>query len=455
MSGLRYLGPDVNTDPEVVYKDYVVGIKDADLSSAEIDAAIDAGLNSYALKTYVDTQDQLLATQNYIDTQDQLRVPLSAKDVSNGVAALDSTGKVLPARINMPLTQRYVRGPWTPAAYNSGTINGTAEQTVYPCAVTDPGFPYKLVVFGIVDTHGYLNETPVVTVRVGNASTGDIVASGVGAADSMESAMLGDDFERPDANTLGPQWEETYLGGAGRMTVNDGRAEWDGSGTANRTGRYRNLGANSQYTASDFQKITANVEYRGETWDTGVGFNSPQNMRLYGRLNDNFTAYVGLELRWGDGRWFYANPATGGTEAWLTDTFTTSVAAQAPNAISVGTPDNPRRFQFIRDGVVVNTFNDDSALTAMGSSFRGWGFGTSAPNRLEQRQSFPPTFNSLYVTDQLENFVQVHVVPRSLDTQTVRTGATTLYVRLSRLGTLGSVSATAYRPKLHVMAIPA
>lgn len=455
MTGQRYIGPDATTDPEVAYQDYVDGIKAADMDSAEIDAAIDAGLNAYATRTYVDTRDGLLATQSYIDAQDNLRVKRASKDVANGVAGLDSSGKVAPGHIDAPITQRYVRGPWTPAAYNTGIIAATLEQTVYPCTVTDPGFPYKLVVFGHIDSHGYLGETPIATVRVGNATSGEIIASGIGASDSMETALLGDDFERPNAATLGSMWEESYGVGNGRMTVNNGRAVFDGSGITDRTGRYRNLGPNSQYSASNYQKITADVEYRGETWDAGFGFNSAQHLRLFGRVNDAFTAYVGLEVRWGDARWFYANPNTSGTEQWLTDYFPTSLAGDALNYISVGTKDNPRRFQWYRDGVLVNTFNDDSALTAMGPTFRGWGFGTFAPNRLDQRLTFPPRLNGIYVTDQLENFAPLHLVPKGLDTQTVRTGATTLYVRLSRLGSLSSVSASNYKPKLHVMAVPA
>jgi len=456
MAGLKFVGPDATTDPEIVYKDYVTGIKAADMSSAEIDAAIDAGLNNYATRTYVDTQDGLLATQAYIDTQDNLRVPLSVKDVNSGVAGLGTDGKVAQSRINLPITQRYVRGPWTPTAYNASPVAGTTEQTVYTCPVTDPGFAYKLVIFGQVDTHGYLGETPTITVRADNASTGPILAYGVGAADSMETALLGDDFNR--ANTtepqgLGPDWEMQYTdgsgtigGGAGWLGITSNRTDWHESGKNMRTCRLRNLSANSKYSATNFQKVTANVVNRGG--DVGV---NGQFLRLYGRVNDAFTSYVGIECTYRTQRWFYAN---GGAEVWLTDAFNATLTAGADTILGCGDAANPRRFTITTNGVLVNTYDDNVGVTAMGANNHGWGFGVRVTNQLEQTQTPPPSLDGIWMTDNVENYVPIHVVPNSLSSQSVRTGASTLYIRQTRLGS-GSVAASTYRPKLHVMCVPA
>ena len=458
MAGLRFVGPDVTTDPEVVYKDYVTGIKAADMTSTQIDDAIDAGLNSYATRTYVDTQDGLLATQGYIDAQDALRVPLSAKDVNNGVSSLDASGRAPQARINVPSTQRYVRGPWTPAAYNASPISGSSEQTVYPCTVTDPGFPYKLVVFGIADTHGYLGETPTITVRADDATNGSIVAYGVGASDSMETALSGDNFNR--ANTtepqgLGPDWEMQYTdgsgtigGGAGWLGITNNRTDWHESGKNMRICRLRNLSANSKYSATDWQKVTANVVNRGGD----VGANG-QWLRLYGRVNDTFTSYVGIECTYRTQRWFYAN---GGTETYLTDAFNATLTAGADTILGCGDATNPRRFTITTNGVLVNTYDDNVGVTAMGANNRGWGFGVRVTNQLEQTQTPPPSLDGIWMTDNAENFAPIHIspYPQYLSSGSARTGATTLYVRLSKLGS-GSVAASAYKPKLHVMCVPA
>jgi hypothetical protein len=457
MAGLKFVGPDATTDPEIVYKDYVTGIKAADMSSADIDAAIDAGLNGYATRTYVDAQDGLLATQSYIDAQDNLRVPLSAKDVNSGVAGLGTDGKVAQARINIPITQRYVRGPWTPTAYNASPVSGTSEQTIYTCPVTDPGFAHKLVVFGQVDTHGYVGETPTITVRADNASTGPIIAYGTGAADSMESALLGDDFERSNTTEpqgLGTDWDALYTddagtpgAGAGWLGITSGATDWHVSGINGRRYRGRNIGANSRITATDLQRITAQVRTRGETNNA-----TSQNMRFYGRVNDAFTAYVGIEQTRNTGRWFYANA---GSEVWLTDTFSSFLVA-GQNAVLVCGADtlNPRRFQLVINGSVISTYDDDVAVTAMGTNYRGWGFGVRAANLLNQTQAEPPSLNGIFVTDGIENYVPLHVVPNSLSSQAARTGASTLYIRQTRLGS-GSVAASTFRPKLHVMAVPA
>ena len=152
MAGLQYVGKTVGANPDLVYKDYVGLVKNADLTIAEIDNVINTGLAGYATIGYVDTRDALNATKAYVDAGDALRLHAAQKTIANGVCPLDATGRVPPIRIDAPLTQKWVRGPWTPPAYHAAPVSvATAETTLYTCPVTDPGYPYKLVVFGMLD----------------------------------------------------------------------------------------------------------------------------------------------------------------------------------------------------------------------------------------------------------------------------------------------------------------
>jgi hypothetical protein len=66
-------------------------------------------------------------------------------------------------------------------------------------------------------------------------------------------------------------------------------------------------------------------------------------------------------------------------------------------------------------------------------------------------------FDDIYVTEIGTNimYAPVRVVPISVASQSVKTGATTLYVRASRSAAAATVSAGTFNPQLHVMAIPA
>ena len=136
------------------------------ISQDRVDELIAEGLSLFATKEYVDLQDAQNATAAYIDQQDALRLGLNHVNVDNGVPGLDSSGRVDKSRVNIPSTQEYPMAWWSPSAYNAGTVNATSESTVYTMTVTDPGFPYRLVVSGTVDVTTNTNgEYPIVRVR--------------------------------------------------------------------------------------------------------------------------------------------------------------------------------------------------------------------------------------------------------------------------------------------------
>jgi hypothetical protein len=86
---------------------------------------------TYASKSYIDTQDGTFAQPNYYQNQDALNVPLTAVGQPNGVASLDSSGKVPLAQ--MPaLGAGYLLGPFGPTTAVTRRVAG-----VGPAAALD------------------------------------------------------------------------------------------------------------------------------------------------------------------------------------------------------------------------------------------------------------------------------------------------------------------------------
>lgn len=189
---LRYEGAPVEDGKDLVYKKYVDDVKTADPAVEHVDDVVDDALDPYADKAYADTQDALLVTPSYVNTNDNARLNLADKGVNNGVAPLDVNLKIPPQYINATEDQDWLKGPWTPTTYNTGitTVSTSGETTLYSCPVTDPGYAYKLMIFGAVDV-ATDNDTiyPQIIVRQGNETTGQIVAQGFGHAESYGTGI--------------------------------------------------------------------------------------------------------------------------------------------------------------------------------------------------------------------------------------------------------------------------
>ena len=185
ISALGYDGPDPASG-DITNQKYVNTLAARNISQDQVNTLISEGLSLFATKTYVDNQDAQNATQAYIDQQDALRLGLNKVNANNGVPGLDSKGKVDKARVNIPSTQKYPMAYWSPTTYNAGNVTATVESTVYTMTVADPGFPYRLMVTGTVDTMISIDgEWPVVRVRE-DSSTGTIVAIGRGSPESYD-----------------------------------------------------------------------------------------------------------------------------------------------------------------------------------------------------------------------------------------------------------------------------
>lgn len=221
---LTYVGPTPVATRDLINRDYVTnGLLAANLSQATVDATIAATLAGYATRSYVTTRDGLLATKAYIDAGDATRLHRSQLGAESGVANLNAQALVDIARVAVLSTQRYPKPFWSPAAYNASPVAATTEAGVYTCAVDDPGFTYKLLVFGEVSGKVSLDNTeyPIVYVRVGSTG-GQIIAYGAGVGESYltsapgtasSRANLSGSFTAPADWTTISQWTPINTGG--------------------------------------------------------------------------------------------------------------------------------------------------------------------------------------------------------------------------------------------------
>lgn len=448
MTGLRYVGAPVADDLDVVYQDYVTLLKEEDLTTEQIDAAIESGLGSYVTRSYVDQQDGLLVPATYVNNQDDLRVKLASKDVPNGVAALDATGKISPNRINAANSQRYLKGPYAPGAY-MGAVDNITTSTLFTLGVADPGYPYRLLVFGEIDGHSNNDaEHLAVIVTVGGVN-GTPIAVGRGAQDAQENALAGDTFDRANSSNLGGGWEQIYTNpGNGTYGISSNVAAWSDSGNQNNAMAARRIDPTSAKTASDLQRVLCELGSAGETNSNG----GKTYLRHYMRVNDASTQYVCWEHTEDDLALIYN---AGAGEVQLGTKVSSANMGAGTTAVSFAgnVAAEKRKFYFYKNGTLIHQVEDVSGVTPMGPSNRGWGFGVRAVTR-NFGQGTPASLRSIYISDAAPNHAQISVLPFNL-THTPITGATTLYVQASRSGTVALGSVRPYRPRLHVMAVPA
>lgn len=200
MVALPYVGKTQANPTDLVNRSYVTGLLAANLSQATVDSMINdpsTGLGGYSTKAYVDSRDALNATRTYIDAGDATRLSLGTRNQNNGVAGLDSTGRVDISRVQVAPTQRWPRPFISPSAYHGSPVSITAETQLYTCAVADPMFngiansPYKLLVTGVLDASTNTDgEYAVVRVRQGNATTGQVVAGGYGLGETYVGGVV-------------------------------------------------------------------------------------------------------------------------------------------------------------------------------------------------------------------------------------------------------------------------
>lgn len=468
---LEYVGPVIDQNTHVSYRSYVTSKMANNLTVSQIDTAITNALNSYSTKSYVDSRDALNATQSYIQAQDNLRVRLSQKDVANGVPALNSVGRMDPARISAPSTQRWPRAFWSPASY-PGTptiLSSSTETQVYTCAITNPGYNYKVLVFGSIDGLTSVDGLyPIVSVRVGAGVTGPVVAQGRGIKDSYNYLSI-DNFDRVTSGNLGgaQYWEEDTISGSGGVAECNGSSfVWSKSGTNLHSMLYKRLGSDAT-TDDDYQEISWSCTNPGERTTGPLG--TPHYNQVCGRMSADKQSYVGFRMvgpqSLGDNNWLVQCVyAVGGVE----DTLGSSVSL-IQNSDDVftsrqGTSSGKRYFQFLRNGTSFLTVQDTGNVTAMGNSNLNWGFKVRAGLKetlgVPVDQCRPASMNWITMNDLApgvdgSSYGPINLHPVGLQSQSVLSGAQTLTVTVNRSSSLGTVGIYPVDPSLYVVAVPA
>lgn len=472
MSTLQYVGKQVTDNSDLVYKGYVGLVKNSDLSVAQIDDAINGGLAGYATVGYVDSRDARNATKAYVDGLppgvnpnggDAGRLALSAKNQPSGSVPLDATGRIPSSRINAPLTQKWVRGPWTPPpnAYPTVPQPITVEQTVYSCPVTDPGYPYKLVVFGhLTNRSSTASEYGIFYVRVGaQAPTGEIIATGYGAQESSDTVVptQGENFDTPATADLGVNWTNSTISGTGGFyNVSGGQAKWTGG--TNRVSRHRRLGPDAK-TLTDYQRVRFTV---GTRLATNTLFGAQGTNWVCARMNDAETDWVGFGLGVNNFTMVYClggviTTMPDNSGGWVTtgSTISTTPSAGTDYDVLCGTSTNLRQFYYFRNNVLIGQAFDGNNVTKADSSHRGWGFGAQEyPASLLLDPAWPADIERLLITDAPPSAHHVSLIPTNLASATVRTGSTTVYVRGVRSGANSTQTVTPFLPRLTIFAVP-
>lgn len=460
MASLQYRGARAAANADLAYLDYLTQVKSADLTVAQIDNVINSGLGGYALISYVDSKDALNATKAYIDAGDSGRLKLTQKGIANGVCPLDTNGRVPTQRINAPLTQKWLRGPWTPAAYHSSPQSITTEATLFTCPITDPGYPYKIVVFGQLDGHSSLEtEWAVINVRAGTVN-GEIVAQGLGAADVPDAAapVNGEKFNVVNPDGLDTDtWSQTVLAGsAGHYQVINNQAQWVQSGTDDRTFRFRRLGADA-LTVTNYQK--ARITIGAAVGESPGIFENDQHVKLCARMNTAETDWVGFDLTDDTFTMQYSVGgliSTMGGTGWTISpsaSFSTSPDSGVSYDVQAGTSASLRQFLFYRNNVLIGGAVDGNGVTAADTGHRGWGWYGIAGHRAFD-QCDPPDIADVLIADAPPSSGSISIVPANVAGVSVRTGATTLFLRAVRSGSSSTQLISTYQPKLTVFVVP-
>lgn len=464
---LQYVGAAAAVAKDVAYK----GLVDTDLANnltvAQVDSAINTAYAPYVLKSYVDTRDALNANKAYVDAGDATRAKLTQRDAASGVPSLDANGKVNQIRINVAPTQRFPKGFWTPTSLpGAKTTLTAAEVQLFTIPISDPGYSYKLMLFGEFDCDTFNNGfPPVINIRLGSV-TGPIVATGIGSP-SYYDCYSADEFNRTTSGNLGgPNYftENSIVGSGGNWSANGNAAIWNPSGTAINITTNQRTGGDA-ITSGDYQRISA-------------GMNSVPDPG-----NDTFNAYNLLIGRMsGDGKtwvaWAWSSKVT---QIWAMNPSITTPGVYNQVAWPISTPpavgdlmaaefgspaSGMNYYSFYKNGVLISQVQDSGGTFTFGPGYRGWGFGGKAGQytsfSFPYQQASPGSLDRVCIDDyapggsssqNLFPYGPLVIHPSKFAAQSALTGAQTLYVTLANpqgnaTQTTYQVEETTFRPNV-------
>lgn len=420
MSAIAYVGATQGAARDLVSLSYVNNLLGLNLGQTVVDTLINTTLAPYVTKAYVDSQDALNATKAFIDAGDSTRLKIAQIGVNNGAAGLLASGRIDPSRVATASTQRFPQAFTSPTAYNAAAVTATStEVTVFTVAVADPGFAYKLLVFGQLDGKTSVDgEYPIVKVHQGTA-TGQVVAGGFGMAEFYAGGLIAP-FTTPGAFTYTPpSWAAFFdvvcLGGGAGGQGGLFFAGQGGGGGAFST---------ASVAKGSITSITGVVGTGGSAGDGG----SPGSA---GNGNPSTATATGLSVSGAGGT--NSNPFFGGTGTGLSPGNKVLDGATYQGGVAQGTRGQPG-----------NGPGGGGAGGASGPNAGGVGASGAV-----WVTAFPSSPSTAVPTG------PVNVVPTAINAQTVITGATTLYVTVVRSGSASTSTVSTFHPGLFAFPVPA
>lgn len=177
MTSLKYVGPAATQATNPVTKLEVDTALEQGVNMAYVNQKVSDEVALRASKTYVDSADSAFASTTYMNNQDDLLIPTSSKGLSNGVASLDSSGRV-------PLSQLpsggagFWKGPYFPNGRYNPNVTSSTPGKLFEFNLPAPGFWWRPVVFGNVIVQNDASSRGDVEVCVGTSYNVAICAAG-------------------------------------------------------------------------------------------------------------------------------------------------------------------------------------------------------------------------------------------------------------------------------------
>ncbi len=256
MPTLKFLGGESTAPTSVSIRSYIQDLLAGNLTQSEVNDLIAARLSAYATKTYTDGRDALLADSAFIDAADASRLSRSSLNVPGYPFTLDGNGKIPASRIKVSGMQYY---PFTTAAPAGGSATTASTATLQNISIPDPGYPYRILVFGTV--HGSVatdaGGRPIIEVMRGNTRVG----YGYGIAESYQMPAVGSVGSRMYAGAYRPPITGFPFAN-GKMTTGWMDLAWTGVDSADYSttlsGKYMQIKATMKGVA-----ITAQMAWSG------------------------------------------------------------------------------------------------------------------------------------------------------------------------------------------------
>ncbi|WNM74116.1 minor tail protein [Mycobacterium Phage Nergal] len=241
------------------------------------------------------------------------------------------------------------------------------------------------------------------TTAANAAAIADLQADEDGSTNSGVSGN--DDFERENPTGVGPGWNETYSGNpstSGQYILDGHQAVWIDDGNNENAARFRRTDPADAVTKTDFQKVGLVI---GTIVGEGPQVGSTSTDRIYGRMNAAETQYVYAEM-YTDSDIFGAHPkvrliyANNGPEvtAKTADAPGRSVGATYVLVCGTSAVGGLRRYQVLRNGSAILTWDDTNSATAVGPDNRGWGWGGRSGTRIAG-QATPSAVTRVTIAD--------------------------------------------------------